>query len=98
VTHRSTGWDNSTPSVTRELVAAQEGDCGEAVRLSAEARARVDDSDWLTVRGQTLEEAAIVLRRCGDDAGESEALREALSLYERKGNVAGADRVRQALG
>jgi DNA-binding SARP family transcriptional activator len=80
------------------LVAAQEGDCDEAVKLSGEARARVNDSDWLTVRGQTLEEAAIVHKRCGDDAGEVEALREALAVYERKGNVVGAARVRQALG
>jgi hypothetical protein len=30
--------------------------------------------------------------------GEVEALREALAVYEQKGNVVGAARVRQALG
>ena len=36
-------------------------------------------------------------RLAGDAAGEGASLREALSLYERKGNVAGAERVRAAL-
>jgi DNA-binding SARP family transcriptional activator len=79
------------------LIAAHESRLDEAVRLSDEAQARAEASDWLTYRGQTLEEAAIVRRLAGDTTGEAEALEEALAVYERKGNVVGADRVREAM-
>jgi DNA-binding SARP family transcriptional activator len=80
------------------LVAAHDGRRDEAIQVSEEARARANASDWLTFRGQTAEEAAVVRRLVGDSAGESEALREALALYERKGNVVSVQRVREWLG
>ncbi len=80
------------------LVAASERHFEEALRLSDEARARADASDWLTFRGQTLEEAASVRRLSGDAKGEARALRGALELYEKKGNVPGAQRVSGSLG
>lgn len=79
------------------LVAAHAGRFEEAVLLSDEARARASASDWLTFRGQLLEEAAFVWRRAGDAVGERDALAEALALYEEKGNLVGAERVRQTL-
>ncbi|MDQ4082006.1 MAG: AfsR/SARP family transcriptional regulator [Actinomycetota bacterium] len=79
------------------LVAAHEGRSEEAVRLSDEARARADASDWLTFRGETLEEAATIRELAGDRDGATQALRDALAVYEQKGNVVGAERVRRAL-
>ena len=80
------------------LVAASEGQFKEARMLSDEARARANASDWLTFRGQTLEEAARVRELSGDSVGATTALEEALAAYEQKGNVAGAQRVRSRLG
>jgi hypothetical protein len=52
----------------------------EAVRLSAEARVIADTTDWLTFRGGTLEDVALVRELVG--TGEVEvALREAWRLY-----------------
>jgi hypothetical protein len=79
------------------LVAAKEGRTADAITLSDEARTRASAADVLTFRGQILEDAAIVRRLARDVAGEAEALEEALVLYERKGNVVGAERVRSAL-
>ena len=79
------------------LVAAKEGRTDDAITLSDEARTRASASDLLTFRGQILEEAAIVRRLATDSAGVTDALEEALVLYERKGNIVGAERVRSAL-
>ena len=66
--------------------------------LSDEACARANASDWLTFRGQTLEEAARVRELSGDPVGATTALEEALTAYEQKGNAAGAQHVRSRLG
>jgi tetratricopeptide (TPR) repeat protein len=79
------------------LVAAHEGRADEALRLSDESRTRAAESDGLTFRGETLEDAAIVRGLAGDEEGRDDALHEALALYERKGNVVGAGRVRGLL-
>ena len=79
------------------LVAAKEGRTDDAMTLSDEARTRASASDLLTFRGEILEEAAIVRRLARDSAGEIAALEEAFVLYERKGNIVGAERVRSAL-
>jgi DNA-binding SARP family transcriptional activator len=75
------------------LVAARERRFGDAIMLSNEARTRAAASDWLTFRAETLEDAALVGRLAGDAEGEAQALAEALTLYERKGNVVGGRRV-----
>lgn len=75
------------------LVAARDGRHQGAVELSDDACARAGCTDWLTFRGETLEEAAYVRSLARDGAGEAEALAEALVVYEEKGNVAGAARV-----
>ena len=79
------------------LVAASEGQFKEARMLSDEACTRASTSDWLTFRGQTLEEAARVRELSGDSVGEAAALEEALAAYEEKGNVAGTQRVQSRL-
>jgi DNA-binding SARP family transcriptional activator len=79
------------------LVDAHEGLTDEAIRLSDEALARVHASDLLTFRGQTLEVAAIVHRLAGDETGARQALTEAFAVYERKGAIARAARVRSRL-
>lgn len=79
------------------LVATHDGRYEDAVALSDDARDRVERTDWLTVRGETFEEAGIIRRRAGDAAGAERALRRAYELYGQKGNVAGADRARRAL-
>lgn len=79
------------------LVAAHEGRAEEALRLSDESRTRAAESDRLSFRGETLEEAAVVRRLAGDQSGADDALREALDVYGRKGNVAGTERVRRQL-
>jgi len=72
------------------LVAAQDGRHEDAVRQSDDARDRAERTDWLTFRGETLEEAAFVRRLAGDVAGEVEALRAALATYEQKGKHCGS--------
>ena len=79
------------------LVAAKEGRFDEAITLSEEARTRIAATDLLTARGHVLEETALVYRLAGDGQAELDALDEALALHKRKGNVAGAERVRSAL-
>jgi hypothetical protein len=79
-------------------VAAHEGRADEGLGLSDESRTRAADSDDLSFRGETLEDAAIVHALAGDEESRDDALREALALYERKGNVVGAGRVRGQLG
>ena len=75
------------------LVAAYERRFDEALTLAEEARRRVEATDWLTIRGETLEDAALVHRLAGDGSGEAGALAEALALYERKENVSGVRRI-----
>lgn len=79
------------------LVAAHDRQHDEALRLSDEALARTQRSEWLTFHGETLEEAAEVRRLAGDEAGAAGALREAVAVYERKANVSGTQRVLQHL-
>jgi DNA-binding SARP family transcriptional activator len=79
------------------IVAAKEGRFDEAVTLVEEARTRIGATDLLTVRGHVLEDAALVYRLARETRAEATALEEALTLYERKGNVVGAERVRSAL-
>lgn len=79
------------------LVSAHDGRAAESLRLSDEARTCAAASDMLSFRGETLEEAAVVRRLAGDARGAGDALHEALEVYERKGNVVGAARVRRQL-
>lgn len=51
----------------------------------------------MTFHAQTLEEAATICYVAGNAAGARDLLHEALALYERKGSVVRADRIRGRL-
>ncbi len=55
-------------------------------------------SDELAQRGDALTDLAAVLARAGRPDEAATALRDAISLHERKGNVVAAARTRQTLG
>jgi ATP/maltotriose-dependent transcriptional regulator MalT len=73
------------------------GSTSDALRLARESVARVEGTDSLHLRWHTMMSAAEVLRLAGriDEAGT--ALREAIGLAERKGNVVGARLARSSL-
>ncbi len=78
------------------LVAAWEKRRDDAFQLAHEACSRARRTDWLTFIGETLEDAARAYMLVGEAGLAHEALSEALAVYERKGHLAGAERVRQA--
>jgi hypothetical protein len=68
-------------------VRAARGDAAAAEQLAREAIALADETEWLGARAEARLDLAAVL-------GTPEPAREALALYERKGDVAGARRAR----
>jgi DNA-binding SARP family transcriptional activator len=75
-------------------ILAQRGSFAAAERLAREAVGLIVRTDFLTHHGDALLDLAEVLR-LGDRAEDSyQAARAALSLYERKGNIVAAARVR----
>jgi tetratricopeptide (TPR) repeat protein len=76
------GWRN-----TAAMIAADRGDLATAERLIGEARAMVEPTDFLELRGQTWEALAHVHRRTGRLAEAETALRRAMSEHDRKGNL-----------
>jgi hypothetical protein len=81
----------------RARLCVERGEAGEADRLSAESVALAEDSDWLTDHADALVARAQVLGAIGDAAAAGDALRESLSLYERKEHSVGARRARSLL-
>jgi DNA-binding SARP family transcriptional activator len=65
--------------------------------LLEEAAAMCAESDLLNLHAATLEDLASARRAIGDPDGATAALGDALGLYERKGNIIGVARVREAL-
>jgi predicted ATPase len=82
----------------RSKLATLRGDAAGAEAFARTAVERSAKGDELVARATALVRLAEALQLAnrGDDAAA--ALREALLLYERKGNVVGAARVRQRLG
>jgi class 3 adenylate cyclase/tetratricopeptide (TPR) repeat protein len=83
---------DDTASQTRQLavrarVLARRGElaAGEAAARAAVAQSKA--SDELSLRGDAVVSLAFVLERAGRADEAADALREALALYERKGNV-----------
>jgi tetratricopeptide (TPR) repeat protein len=78
----------------RARVLAGRGDlgCAEAAAKDAVGRSQASDDPWL--RGVALIALAVVLERADRAEQAADALREALALYERKGNVVSAGHVR----
>jgi tetratricopeptide (TPR) repeat protein len=82
---------------TRAKVLARRGDHERAVALADEAVALASVTDYLNLQGDALMDLAEVLM-LGGRVGEAPSLwREALEIYERKGNVVSAGRVRAML-
>jgi predicted ATPase/class 3 adenylate cyclase len=82
---------------TRAKVLARRGEFDAAVALAEEAVALAEDTDYLNLQGDICRDLAEVLSlagRIGDAASRS---REALEVYERKGNTVSAGRVRAML-
>jgi len=78
------------------LVATWEKRRDDAFQLAHEACSRARRIDWLTFVGETLEDAACPYTLVGEAGRAHEALSEALAVYERKGHLAGTERVGQA--
>ncbi len=69
-----------------------EGDRGEA--LAREAVSAAGETDWPHLRGGAFEALAAVIAATGRDKDARKAAKQALALYEAKGSVAAADRLR----
>jgi class 3 adenylate cyclase/tetratricopeptide (TPR) repeat protein len=82
---------------TLARIIARRGERDRAEALARDAVARLGDSDFLSLRADILVDFADVLRLV-ERPGEAErVLAEALSLYEAKGNVVSARKVRALL-
>ena len=84
----------------RAKLLARRGDLPEAEALARGAVVLASETDFLVLHADALMDLAEVLRVAGRE-GEGEAapvIRQALELYEQKGNVVGAERARSLLG
>ena len=80
----------------RARVLATAGAFGDAERLARESVALADETDQIDLRGEAHLELATVLSLAGADARPE--LEQALALFERKGNLVMARRMRARLG
>ena len=81
----------------RARALANLGQVAEAEPLARDAVASAAGTDEISERADTLTDLAEVQRIAGHTAGAAEALREAIDLYDAKGNVASARGARAAL-
>ena len=79
-------------------VLVRRGSADGALALAHEAVRLIAATDLLSHHGDALLDLADVLRACGRVDEGRQAAREALALYERKGNVAGARQARAVTG
>jgi len=82
----------------RARVLAAQGAGEEAVRLAREAVDLAAQTDHLEEHADTLMTLAEVLRQAGRAAEATPAVRDALRLYQQKGNTVLARRAQEALG
>ena len=78
-------------------VLADRDQLSEAETLAREAVSVIDQTDYIKSRGDARMSFAYVLRKAGRPAEATTVLREALELYERKGDVADATKARAEL-
>jgi class 3 adenylate cyclase/tetratricopeptide (TPR) repeat protein len=83
--------------VARAKVLADRDRLSEAETLVRTAVSVIDRTDWLKWRGDARMSLAYVLRKAGRSGEATTVLREALELYERKGDVADASKARAEL-
>jgi tetratricopeptide (TPR) repeat protein len=79
------------------IVLARRGEAKRAEALAREGVALAASTDVLDLHGDALMDLAHVLHLVGRNSESAEALREALGLFERKGNLVSARRAREAL-
>jgi tetratricopeptide (TPR) repeat protein len=78
----------------RARVLAGRGEYAAAEAAARKGVALSNRSDELSLRGDALVDLAIVLERAGRTEQAVDALRDAVALYERKGNAVSASRAR----
>ena len=83
--------------VVRAAILARRGELADAERIAREAVVLAERTDFLNHKAETLVVLGTVLRQRERSEAAREALGEALSLYERKGNEVAASGVRAAL-
>jgi class 3 adenylate cyclase/tetratricopeptide (TPR) repeat protein len=81
---------------TRARVLASRGEGDEAVRLAEEAVTRAVAGDCVELNADAYRALAEGLHAAGRDDDAEAALRDALRLYDAKGNVVAAERVRES--
>jgi predicted ATPase/DNA-binding SARP family transcriptional activator len=81
----------------RARCAAAAGELDEAEGLAREGVAVAERTDFILMHASTLQSLAEVLLGRRDQVGAAGAIRSALELYERKGNVVAAERTRAML-
>ena len=69
-----------------------------AVRLAREACAIADETEYHEIRMNSADALVDVLYAAGRADEAADALRRALELHEQKGDVYGAERLRQSFG
>jgi class 3 adenylate cyclase/tetratricopeptide (TPR) repeat protein len=79
------------------LVSAFRGDLAEGERLARDAVAMTEGVDYLSQMADAWTDLGSVLELAGRKEEAAEALRQALSLHEDKGNLVSAARTREAL-
>jgi ATP/maltotriose-dependent transcriptional regulator MalT len=76
----------------RARLLARQGEIAAADRISAEAVALAAQTDWLSDHADALVARAHVLRAADETSVAIVTVREAVALYERKGNATSAER------
>ena len=101
VAERTAASDDLSAQITwraeRARLLARRGEVADAKRIGAEAVRISAGTDWLAEHGDTLVSQAEVLQWAGEPAEAADALREAVSLYERKGHTIGVRRANSML-
>jgi class 3 adenylate cyclase/tetratricopeptide (TPR) repeat protein len=82
---------------TRAKLLARRGELEAAVALAEEAVALAADTDYLNLQGDARKDLAEVLSLGGRVGEAASCWREALGIYERKGNTVSAGRVKAML-
>ncbi|HXV32852.1 MAG TPA: BTAD domain-containing putative transcriptional regulator [Gaiellaceae bacterium] len=102
VAEESAAAGDVTTQVRRRVALARvrshRGELGEAEALAREAVTLTEGTQFPDWRADTLLDLADVLRAAGREEEANAAARDALRLYEAKGNLASAERVRAVLG
>ena len=84
--------------MARARLLADEGGAEDAERLIRDAVAKADETGDIELRADALAALGSVLRAIGRDDESGPPISEALTLYERKGDVVSARAMREALG